>query len=269
MKYAIDSIEFVKDHSPKTYELLCKQIKFNEAAETQKWEDIIGNMYYPADRERGVFLQQDNFLDKELKNVELLDEKERPICQNWSWDRILRSCFIKQADVLQGLYFFEDDFDVATIRRNFHFYEPMTTHESSLSPCVHAVLAAKIGDYDKAYEMYLRTARLDLDDYNNDTEDGLHITSMGGTWMSFVKGLCGMTVKDGTMAFNPFLPANWKGYSFKIRFRGSLLKVSTSQNEITIENQSEQPITLCIFGESIFVDANTESQVRMREKANA
>lgn len=269
MQYTIDSIEFVKNHSPKTYELLCQQIQFKEATETRKWEDIINNMYYPVDRERGVFLQQDNFLDKELKNVDQLDESERPICQNWSWDRILRSCFIKQADVLQGLYFFEDDFDVDTIRRNFHFYEPMTTHESSLSPCVHAILAAKIGDYDKAYEMYLRTARLDLDDYNNDTEDGLHITSMGGTWMSFVKGLCGMRVKDGQVEFNPFLPKNWKGYSFKIRFRGTLLKVSTSQNEITIENQSKQPITLCIFGESIFVDAHTKTQARMREKANA
>src|SRR5690606_28830194 len=90
---------------------------------------------------------------------------------HWSWDRILRSCFIKQADVLQGLYFLESEYDVETIARNFDFYEPMTVHESSLSPCVHAILAAKMGRKDQAYEFYLRTARLDLDDYNNDTED--------------------------------------------------------------------------------------------------
>ena len=84
------------------------------------------------------------------------------------------------------MYFFEDHFDLATIERNYTFYEPMTVHESSLSPCIHAVLACRIGDYKKAYKMYLRTARLDLDDYNNDTEDGLHITSMAGTWLAIV-----------------------------------------------------------------------------------
>jgi maltose phosphorylase len=72
-----------------------------------------------------------------------LNQAERPINQHWSWDRILRSCFIKQADVLQGIYFFEEDFDMETIRENFDYYEPMTVHESSLSPCVHSILAAK------------------------------------------------------------------------------------------------------------------------------
>ena len=81
--------------------------------------------------------------------------------------------YIKQADVLQGIYFFEEEFEIEEIDKHFRFYEPLTVHESSLSPCVHAILACRIGHFDKAYEMYLRTARLDLDDYNNDTEDGL------------------------------------------------------------------------------------------------
>ncbi len=108
--------------------------------------------------------------------------------QKWSWDRILRSCFIKQADVLQGLYFLEDRFDTDTIKRNYDFYEARTVHESSLSPCVHSVLASRIGNVDKAYELYLRTARLDLDDYNREVREGLHITSMAGTWISIVEG---------------------------------------------------------------------------------
>lgn len=269
MEYTLESIEYVKKSAPDTYALLCEHISFKETVETNKWQEIIDNMYYPEDEERGVFLQQDGFLDKELLPMTAIPEGEYPINQNWSWDRILRSCYIKQADVLQGLYFFENQFDTETIKRNFHFYEPMTVHESSLSPCVHAILAAKIGDYDKAYEMYLRTARLDLDDYNNDTEDGLHITSMGGTWMSFVKGLCGMRVDEGELKFSPFLPENWKGYSFKIRFRDSLLKVATNTNEVLVENQSDKPITIHIFGEPVFVDANAKTQVEMRAKANA
>ena len=122
---------------------------------------------------RDVYKRQ--FLDKELKPASEIPAAERPICQHWSWDRILRSCYIKQADVLQGMYFLDHLFDHETKKRNFDFYEPMTVHESSLSPCVHSILAAELGYRDKAVEMYKRTARLDLDNINRDTVDGLHI----------------------------------------------------------------------------------------------
>jgi maltose phosphorylase len=150
----------------------------------------------------------------------------RPLNQHWSWDRILRSCFIKQADVLQGLYFFEDQFDLETIRRNFDFYEPRTVHESSLSPCVHVILASKLGYTDKAYELYLRTSRLDLDDYNHEVHEGCHITSMAGTWMAVVEGFGGMEVSDNQLNINPVLPDTWKELSFTIHFRGLLAPIS-------------------------------------------
>jgi maltose phosphorylase len=164
--------------------------------------------------------------------------------QKWSWDRILRSCFIKQADVLQGLYLFEDDFDIETIRRNFDFYEPMTVHESSLSPCVHVILASKLGYKAQAYDLYLRTARLDLDDYNNDTEEGCHITSMAGTWMSLVKGFGGMRIKDGELHFNPFIPDEWDSYSFRLEFRDRVIKLTVSKTKTETILESGEPINI-------------------------
>ncbi len=213
--------------------------------ELSQWQHIVENMYYPYDETRQVFLQQDGFLDKELLTVDDITE-HRPINQKWSWDRILRSCFIKQADVLQCLYFFEDEFDADTLRRNFDFYEPMTVHESSLSPCIHVIQAAKLGLQEKAYQMYLRTSRLDLDDYNNDTEDGLHITSMAGTWLSVIKGFAGMRVADNTLTFNPFLPEKWTGYSFRIGFRGSVVKISVHKSGVEVKNLSDRPIDVVI-----------------------
>jgi maltose phosphorylase len=177
-------------------------------------------MHFPYDEKLNIFLQQDGYMDKEQILVKDLDPAQRPLNQKWSWDRILRSCFIKQADVLQGLYFFEDDFDEDTIRRHFRFYEARTVHESSLSPCVHAVLAAKIGDMDKAYEMYLRTARLDLDDYNKEVDEGLHITSMAGSWLAVIQGFAGLRVRQGQLVFTPRLPAHWTHLSFNMNFRG-------------------------------------------------
>ncbi|GJM36046.1 MAG: maltose phosphorylase [Saprospiraceae bacterium] len=247
LKYAMEAISYVKENEPEQFKRIEEKIKFYELTETKQWKKIAGNMYFPKDEQLGIFVQHDGFLDKEMKTVKDLKPEDRPINQNWSWDRILRSVFIKQADVLQGLYLFEDHFDESTLRRNFEFYEPLTVHESSLSPCVHAIIAAKLGMEEKAYEMYLRTARLDLDDYNNDTEDGCHITSMAGTWMAIVRGFGGMRVQDGVVAFNPFIPSNWKSYAFKIRFGGHILEVVVRPGQTQVSNHSNDGITIKVF----------------------
>jgi maltose phosphorylase len=191
-------------------------------------------MYYPIDEAKNIFLQQDGYLDKEQITVDQLDKKHRPLNQKWSWDRILRSCFIKQADVLQGMYFFEDDFTIEQLRSNFKYYEPRTVHESSLSPCVHSILACKLDQKEKAYEMYLRTSRLDLDDYNNDTEDGLHITSMAGTWLSMVKGFGGMRVKNGKLHFSGNLPDAWDEISFIIKWKSNKYNVAITKSGVKV-----------------------------------
>ncbi len=258
MEYALEAIASVKASDPAKYAALIKKIKFDEAAESKHWKEIIDKMYYPVDEKLNIFLQQDGFMDKEQILVKDLPAEDRPINQKWSWDRILRSCFIKQADVLQGLYFLEHRYDLDTIRRNFDFYEPRTVHESSLSPCVHAILAAKLGDEARAYEFYLRTARLDLDDYNNDTEDGCHTTSMAGTWMSVVEGFGGMRVRDGQLAFNPFLPGKWKSFSFKVGFRGALLNVKVSQDGVQIINQSEKELSVKVYQQQYELKANSQ-----------
>jgi len=148
---------------------------------------------------------------------------------------------------LQGLYIFEDHFDTETIKRNFEFYEPMTVHESSLSACIHSIVASRIGNIETAYELYLRTARLDLDDYNNEVSNGLHITSMAGTWLAIVEGFGGMRINDGKVILNPMIPANWQSYSFHARFRGVLFEVKVTKEYVSINNLSEKPLDLDIY----------------------
>ncbi|MBL4675600.1 MAG: glycoside hydrolase family 65 protein [Mucilaginibacter sp.] len=256
LKYTLEVIEKVKATDLTKYSELKYRIDFNEDAETARFKDIIGKMYFPYDSNLQIYLQQDNYLDKEQTLVKDLPATERPLVQKWSWDRILRSPFIKQADVLQGLYFFEDEYDTDTIRRNYGFYEPRTVHESSLSPCVHSIIAAKLGDIERAYQFYLRTSRLDIDDYNNDTEDGCHITSMAGTWMSVVQGFGGMRVKNGMLSFDPLLPAEWKALSFKIGFRGILFSVEISKNNISIKTDAEEAIKLKVNGSELSLSSS-------------
>ena len=193
--------------------------------ETQQWLHIAQNIYFPYSEKYGVYLQQDGFLDKDLKPVSAIPAGERPLNQHWSWDRILRSPYIKQADTLQGFYFFEDHFTKEELQKHYEFYEPFTVHESSLSPCVHSVLASALGKTDEAYTLYLRTARLDLDDYNKEVHEGLHITSMAGTWLSIVEGFAGMRVKNSELHFTPRLPKHWKSLSFKVIFQGETKEI--------------------------------------------
>ena len=256
MKYTKQAIEYVQKNSkPRFDEILCK-VNFN-TYEQDRWNDIIENMYFPYHDKLEIYLQQDGYLDKEQVLVKDLSASDRPLNQKWSWDRILRSNFIKQADVLQGMYFFEDDFDLKDIRRNFDFYEPRTVHESSLSPCIHNILAAKLNDETRAYEFYLRTARLDLDDYNNDTEDGLHITSMAGTWMSIVQGFAGMRIKNDQLYFQPFLPQQWTAFTFHIGFRGASLSIKIGMGFMEIENKSHHDITIQVLDLTYVISAES------------
>lgn len=247
LQYAAEVADFLQRKHPKAYLDKCSDYTF-ELTELDKWLHISENMYFPKMEGSEVFLQQDGFLDKEQLTVADLEPQQRPINQKWSWDRILRSIFIKQADTLQGFYFFEDDFTDAQLKANFDFYEPRTVHESSLSPCVHAILASKLGYADKAYEMYLRTARLDLDDYNNEVYQGLHITSMAGTWMSVVEGFGGMRVKEGVPHFNTSLPAQWTAFAFKVLFRGRLLEVKVSEEDTGIVRHSGEEVQVVLNG---------------------
>jgi maltose phosphorylase len=247
LTYAVEAANIVEKSAPELYQQIVQKTNLQQEGEFADWINIADKMYYPYDKEADVFLQQDGYLDKEQMLVTDLPEADRPLNQKWSWDRILRSCFIKQADVLQGLYFFEDNYDLETLRRNFNFYETRTVHESSLSPCVHSILASRLNDGQRAYDFYLRTARLDLDDYNNDTEDGLHITSMAGTWMSIVEGFAGMRVRGNQLKFSPFVPEQWKSFSFNINFRGITLTIKISAEQLSIINHAAETIDIQVL----------------------
>ena len=254
--YAMENIEKVKSEYGSDYNRIMAKVNLSED-ELSKWKTVADNMYFPFDEKHNVYLQQDGFLDKELITVADLPKSQRPINQKWSWDRILRSPYIKQADTLQGFYFFEDHFTDAELERHFDFYEPFTVHESSLSPCVHSIQAAKLGRMDQAYEFYLRTSRLDLDDYNHEVEEGLHITSMAGTWMSIVEGFGGMRIVDNTLSFEPKIPKQWKAFSFKVNFRNQVLKVNACQGHTHFELEGDKDLEILVNGKSVKLSANS------------
>ena len=262
INYTLEQIQKVKDGYPEDYSRIMGVTKL-KTAEQHLWKEVADHMYFPFDQEKNIYLQQDGFLDKELITVDQLSKEQRPINQKWSWDRILRSPYIKQADVLQGFYFFEDHFDIETLERHFDFYEPFTVHESSLSPCVHSIQAAKLDRMDQAYAFYLRTSRLDLDDYNKEVEEGLHITSMAGTWMSIVEGFAGMRIVDDKLSFVPKIPKEWESYSFKINFRHRILTLSISKNELKVNLSGTNPMSIRVNAERIVLNPGEDTLIAL------
>lgn len=239
-------LEIIARKYPEEYAQIRRVTSLNYAKESEHWRDIIERMYLPTDTECGIFIQNDGYMDKVLESTDAIPTGERPINQHWSWDRILRSCYIKQSDVLLGLYLYYFNFDTETIRRNFEFYEPMTVHESSLSPYIHSILAARIGKVEKAYQLFLHATRLDLDDYNNEGEYGLHITSMAGSWLAIVRGFSGLQIQGDILCFSPVLPQQWNSYSFKVNFLGNTLRIQISK-EIKISLTTGTELNIQVY----------------------
>ncbi len=246
LNYTLENLEKIKENDPEKYKEWIAELKL-ENSELKLWRDMTEKMYYPYLDEYDIYAQQDGYLDKEQKLVSDLKEEDVPLHKNWSWDRILRSPYIKQADVMQGIYYFKEEFDRESIARHYDFYEPRTVHESSLSPCIYSLLAADLEREEKAYQLYLRTARLDLDNYNTDTDDGLHITSMAGTWMSIVKGFAGFEVKEGQVQFRPFLPEAWAGFDFMIMFRDRRIKIDVNQEKSTFSLEAGKELRIKFY----------------------
>jgi len=264
LQATINYLEMVASEYPDEYLRIRRATAF-EYSETARWKEIIENMYLPEDKELGIFVQHDGYLDKEQKTVDEIPAAERPINQHWSWDRILRSCYIKQSDVLLGLYLYYSDFDAETIRRNFHFYEPRTLHESSLSPYIHSILASRIGDVEKAYNLFLHATRLDLDDYNNEVEQGLHITSMAGSWLAIVRGFGGMQIKDDSLNFSPAIPSKWNSYSFNINFRGRTLHITVDKELIRMELKTGEELDILIYNQTYSIRPKKVINVPMQK----
>lgn len=264
LKMTLTYLETIARKYPDEYARVCRTTHFNQAVESVRWLDIIEKMYLPEDKEQGIFIQNDGYMDKELQSTDAIPAEERPINQHWSWDRILRSCYIKQSDVLLGIYLYYFDFDTETIQRNFEFYDPMTVHESSLSPHIHSILAARIGKVEKAYQLFLHATRLDLDDYNNEADQGLHITSMPGSWLAIVRGFAGLQVQQDALSFSPVLPQKWNSYSFKVNYQGNTLHVQVGQ-EIKISLTAGNELNIQVYQNVYKLKQGTDLTLKMAD----
>jgi alpha,alpha-trehalose phosphorylase len=182
-------------------------------------------MYLPYDRARGIHPQDDSFLSKPRWDVAGTDPAKRPLLLHYHSLVIYRYQVCKQADVLLALLLLGEQFDVADKRLDFDYYEPLTTHDSSLSRCIFGIVASEVGYHEKAYDYFVDGVRTDLDDHHGNTRNGVHTAAMAGAWLGIVAGFAGFRMQRAVPAFAPQLPTRWTRYAFKLRVGAAQLQV--------------------------------------------
>jgi alpha,alpha-trehalose phosphorylase len=197
-----------------------------EPSEVKAWIRAAENMYVPYDEKLKIIPQDDHFLDREPWDFPNTPASHYPLLLFYHPLNIYRKRVIKQADVVLAMFLLGNVFPVETKKRTFDFYDPLTTGDSSLSSCVEAIIAAEIGDVDKAIRYGMAALLMDLADVGGNVKDGCHIASMGGTWMMLTYGLGGMRDYDGTLSFWPRrAPQDNAILRIPMTYRGQLLEV--------------------------------------------
>lgn len=240
----------LKEHAPGAWEALAAKIGLREG-EREEWLEAAERMYLPYDPELHINPQDDTFLQKRVWDFDGTPEDRYPLLLHYHPLTLYRYQVCKQADTVLAHFLLEDEQEESVIRSSYHYYENITTHDSSLSSCVFSIMAAKIGEVDKAYDYFIETARLDLDNTHGNTKDGLHMANMGGTWMAIVFGFAGLRVKDSGLSLAPVLPKPWESYSFSILYLGRRLSISVDRNGPKAELLSGDPLTIRLFGQEV------------------
>jgi maltose phosphorylase len=214
------------------------------------------NMRIPRDERTGVLEQHAGYFDLPHVDLEHFPADQIPIYKNWAYVKIFRFDMVKQPDALNLMYFFSQDYTLEEKLVNYEFYEARTIHESSLSPSLHSILALEVGKLEDAYTLFSYGARMDLDNYNRNTEQGLHVTSAAGVWASMVFGYGGMRTDGDVLILQPALPRQWRSYRFRVRYRGALLEVRVDAEKVHLQViEGAAPVTVRVYGHDLEIEA--------------
>ena len=253
--YAAETLESLQREDPERFKVLAHRSGL-DPGEIREWRRAADQMYVPFDDATGIYPQDDSFLDKEPWDFEGTPKNRYPLLLHHHPLVIYRHAVIKQADVVLAMFLLGHEFTWEHKKRNFDFYDPLTTGDSSLSSSIQAIVAAQLGYRDKAAEYARYAALMDLADIGGNVQDGLHIASMGGTWMAVVYGLAGLGDWDGKIGFRPQRPRAFRRCSFRLTIRGQLLEVDIAKDAVTYSLKDGQGLTFHHDGEEISLTAD-------------
>jgi len=236
IKKGLELINMLKEKYPEHYHAISNKICLTNE-EMEKWKEVEEKIYIPYDKDKKLIEQFEGYFDKKDYVIDKFDENNMPIWpEGVDITKLGDTQLIKQADVVMLMLLLGEEFDEETKRINYEYYEKRTMHKSSLGPSMYAIMGLKVGDHKNAYQSFMRSANVDLVDNQGNTKEGLHAASAGGTWQVAVFGFGGMEIdKEGALNINSWLPEKWDKLSYKVFWKGNLIEVIVTKQEVTVK----------------------------------
>ena len=233
LRYAARTVRFLASWNPEAFAKLVRSTGL-DLDELDVWDAAADAMYLPFDEELGINPQDSEFLDLEPWEWDKTGPDQFPLLLHYHPLVIYRHQVLKQADVVLAMFLRSERFPIEQKRRNFDYYDPITTGDSSLSSCVQAVVAAEVGYEQLAIEYFRRALYLDLCDSHGNTSDGVHVASAGGVWAGVVHGFAGMVEQGDHLEFSPRLPPIWESATFHLTRHGSTMRIDLDPDGLTV-----------------------------------
>ena len=249
-RYAASTVRALEQDHPDVFATLAKRTALG-THEVGAWQRAAAQMYLPFDAALGIHPQDDSFLDKEQWDFAGTDPEKYPLLLHFHPLNLYRHQVIKQADTILAMFLLGDQFSASEKKSNFDYYDPITTHNSSLSVCIQSIVATEIGYLEKARDYFDFAVSMDLSDVGGNMQHGAHIASIGGSWMSLVYGFGGMRDHGGNITFRPRLPADWTRLRFRVTVRGNRLQVDIGQAETNYRLAGGSGLTIAHEGEAL------------------
>ncbi|WP_070120141.1 glycoside hydrolase family 65 protein [Bacillus marinisedimentorum] len=256
LKWAAKAYRMLEEMDRAAHENLSSRLRVT-AEEAKEWKAASEAMYLPFDEERGINPQDDTFLQKAVWDFEHTPKEHRPLLLHYHPLTLYRYQVCKQADTVLAHFLLEDEESFETIKRSYDYYEKITTHDSSLSSCIFSIMASKVGYRQKAFDYFIETARLDLDNTHGNTKDGLHMANMGGTWMSIVYGFAGLRLTESGLSLAPALPEEWQHYRFRLQYRSRTVEVDVNRERVSLRLVDGRKLEMKLYGEKVALEKNS------------
>lgn len=250
LDFTLKVIEDIKKNDKKAYDEIVGKINFDES-EMDKWKKVSECMYIPYYEDSLLYEQHEGFFKLPHLDIDSIPIEDFPLYNHWSYDRIYRNDMIKQPDVLMFMLLFNSHFTEEQLKANYEYYEPRCIHESSLSPSVHSILASQLHKKDEAYDFFGFATRMDLDNYNRNTREGIHTTSIAAAWMNIIYGFGGLRTDGDIIHITPSIPQNWNKYTFKIHYMGEVIEVMVTKDKVEISTKYGKNILVQVYDEKI------------------
>src|SRR5262249_42378816 len=250
LSYAASSVRLLREQRPEAYTALAHEVGLGPD-EVESWERAAVAMHIPWDPERGIHPQDDTFLKREVWDLANTPREKFPLLLHFHPLVIYRYQVIKQADIVLAMFLLGNEFSQEQKQRNYEYYDPLTTGDSSLSACVQSILAAEIGHERQALQYFNYALLMDLADIAGNTSNGVHIASAAGGGSSLVFGFGGVRDFDGDLSFEPALPSVWNCLSFSLRFRDRQIRVRLTHDEEHYLVEAGDPLVVTVRGERL------------------